>query len=282
MAVLVFSMVSAAWLVTATAQTSESLTKGGAGGGRPTAGAEAPGAPKEFMGKDGAPMVLIPSGEFVMGAPEGIDDEQPEHRVWVDAFYLDKYEVTNARYDKFLEERGHARPKYWDQLDLSVHGELPVVGVDWRDAQAYCEWAEKRLPMEAEWEYAARGKDRRRYPWGNTEPTPNLANYGKRWSYKFYQDRLESVTSHEAGTSPYGIYNMAGNVFEWVADWYEIKYYVQSPERNPPGPPAGELKVARGGSWNFASEYLRTTSRMRFKPMYREADVGMRCARDSQ
>jgi formylglycine-generating enzyme required for sulfatase activity len=254
------------------------------GQGGPEPGREAPGPPKEFMGKDGAPMVLIPGGDFVMGSPdeEGYEDEHPEHRVSIAGFYLDKYEVTNARYDKFMEDTGHMRPEYWEQLDLTVQGEFPVVGVAWRDAQAYCEWAEKRLPTEAEWEYAARGGDRRRYPWGNAEPAANLANYGKRWSPKFYKDRLEPVKSFEEGKSPYGIHNMAGNVSEWVADWYEEKYYQGSPKQNPPGPQTGKMKVVRGGSWNFSPQYLRAASRLKFPPISRTADIGVRCARDSQ
>ncbi len=280
-AVLFFSMVSGSGTVTAADQAGEGLQKESGGEAAPAAKADTAAMPKEIVGKDGAPMVLIPAGEFVMGSPdgEGLDNEQPEHKVWVDTFYLDKYEVTNARYEKFMEETGRARPKFWEQLDLTVHSELPVIGVSWHDAKAYCEWAEKRLPTEAEWEYAARGTDRRRYPWGNAEPNGQLANYAKRWSYKFYDDRLEPVNSHEAGKSPFGIYNMAGNVFEWVADWYEIKYYMRSPDRNPSGPETGELKVMRGGSWNFAGEYIRTTSRMKLKPTEREADVGIRCAR---
>lgn len=285
-AVLALSIIAAGGIMTmaVTAETGQALEKAAGGEVVPARKTDTADMPKEVVGKDGAPMVLIPAGEFVMGSPdgEGLDNEQPEHKVWVDAFYLDKYEVTNARYEKFMEETGRARPKFWEQLDLTVHSELPVVGVSWDDAKAYCEWAEKRLPTEAEWEYAARGTDRRRYPWGNAEPNAQLANYAKRWSHKFYDDRLEPVNSHEAGKSPFGVYNMAGNVFEWVADWYEIKYYMRSPERNPPGPETGELKVMRGGSWNFASEYLRTASRMKLKPLEREADIGIRCARSVQ
>ncbi|MGH7235199.1 MAG: formylglycine-generating enzyme family protein [Nitrospiraceae bacterium] len=238
---------------------------------------------KEFTGKDGTPMVLIPAGEFVMGSPdgEGESDEHPAHRVSISAFHLDKYEVTNTQYAKFLEETGRVMPEYWEQLDLSIHGELPVVGVDWQEAQAYCEWAEKRLPMEAEWEYAARGTDRRPYPWGNRAPTPDLANYGKPWSHKFYNDRLEPVKTREDGKSPYGIHHLAGNVSEWVADWYDETTYEHSPERNPAGPPTGKMKVVRGGSWNFASLYLRSASRLKFTPKYRAADLGVRCARDA-
>jgi formylglycine-generating enzyme required for sulfatase activity len=282
-AVPIASLVAAFVFVVAAGAATEGSQKEAGGESKSAAKSEASGTPKEFVGKDDALMALIPAGEFVMGSPdgEGLDNEQPEHKVWVDAFYLDRFEATNARYEKFMEETGHVRPKFWEQLDVTLHGELPVIGVSWHDAKAYCEWAEKRLPTEAEWEYAARGTDRRRYPWGNDAPSAQLANYDKNWSYKFYEDRLARVGSHEGGRSPFGVYNMAVNVFEWVADWYEIKYYLRSPGRNPAGPPAGDVKVMRGGSWNFASEYIRTTSRMKLKPADREADVGVRCARNA-
>jgi len=248
--------------------------------GSPQPAQRATGMPAELTGKDGAPMVLIPAGEFVMGSPdgEGSEDEHPQHRVSVTAFYLDKYELTNARYSQFLDETGRVIPEYWEQVDLSIHGELPVIGLAWHDAEAYCQWAEKRLPTEAEWEYAARGNDHRTYPWGNAEPTEDLANYGKRWSHKFFGDRLEPVKSREGGKSPYGLHHLAGNVWEWVADWYDSKYYEHSPERNPPGPPTGKMKVVRGGSWNFSAGYLRSASRLKFPPTHRAADVGVRCA----
>lgn len=239
--------------------------------------------PKERAGADGAPMVLVPAGEFVMGAPEGVGeaDERPEHRVRIDAFYLDKYEVTVARYDKFLEATGWMRPVNWYQLELSEVGDRPVVGVSWNDAQKYCEWADRRLPTEAEWEYAARGTDGRRYPWGDAEPDAKLANYARTWSYDYYKKRLEAVGSREASKSPFGVYEMAGNVWEWVADWYDAKYYARSPEKNPPGPESGTLKVLRGGSWNFSTQYLRATVRLKYEPTAREADVGFRCAQDA-
>lgn len=244
----------------------------------------APGQAQEFVGEDGAPMRLIPAGDFVMGSPdgEGWADEHPEHKVSVDALYLDVYEVSNTRYEKFLEATGRMFPDYWDQLDLAVHGELPVVGIDWNDAKAYCEWAGKRLSTEAEWEYAARGTERREYPWGNGTPTEELANYGQRWSPKFYKDRLKPVGSHENGKSPFGIHNLAGNVLEWVVDWYDEKYYERSPGKNPKGAPTGTMKVVRGGSWNFAAEYMRSASRLKFTPKHRAADIGLRCARDAE
>lgn len=242
-----------------------------------------PGPAQEFIGEDGAPMRLVPAGKFVMGSPDGQGwaDEHPEHQVSVEAFYLDVYEVNNARYEKFLEEMGRVRPDYWEQLEIPVHGELPVVGVDWNDAKAYCEWLGKRLPTEAEWEYAAKGPERRQYPWGNADPTEELANYGHRWSPKFYKDRLKPVASYENGKSPFGLHNMGGNVLEWVADWHDEKYYERSTEKNPRGPETGTMKVVRGGSWNFAGEYMRTASRLKFSPKHRAADLGFRCARDA-
>ncbi|MGH7255203.1 MAG: formylglycine-generating enzyme family protein, partial [Nitrospirales bacterium] len=242
----------------------------------------APETPREIVGEDGAPMVLIPAGEFLMGSSEDKwPEEQPPHRVSFEAFYLDKFEVTNELYDKFLQATLHQRPKYWEQVELTEHADLPVVGVDWNDAEAYCRWAGKRLPTEAEWEYAARGTDGRTYPWGNAALTEEVANYGKGWSHKFYKDRLAPARSYEESKSPFGIYNMAGNVWEWVADWYDNKYYEQSPEKNPPGPPDGSKKVMRGGSWNFSGEYVRTTTRLYDIPKHRAADLGFRCARDA-
>ncbi|MFQ5933000.1 MAG: formylglycine-generating enzyme family protein [Nitrospiraceae bacterium] len=244
---------------------------------------DVPRMPKEITSSDDAPMVLIPAAEFVMGSPdgEGEKDEHPQHRVRIAAFYMDKYEVTVARYHQFLEATGHVRPDYWPREELKKYHERPVIGVDWNGARAYCEWAEKRLPTEAEWEYAARGKDGRRYPWGNTAPTPELANYGKVWTHNFYKDRLAPVGSHEGGKSPFGLHDMAGNVWEWVADWYDAKYYARSPEDNPPGPSSGSVKVLRGGSWSFVAAYMRAAGRLRFPPRHRDADIGLRCARDA-
>lgn len=198
-----------------------------------------------------AGMALIPSGTFLMGSNDGESDEKPVHHVFVDAFYLDKYEVTVAQYQQFLNANPQrTSPENWgEQLRNPNH---PVVYVSWEDANAYARWAGKRLPTEAEWEYAARGgntglggKPIHKYPWGN-DPSQDQANYtgtaGRdQWS----------------GTSPvgsfppngYGLYDMAGNVWEWCADWYDENYYKGSPERNPKGPSQGNLRVLRGGSW---------------------------------
>ncbi len=240
--------------------------------------------PATITGQDGAPMLLIPAGEFLMGSPkgEGLSDERPQHQVRIGAFYMDAHEVTVVQYEKFLDATGHILPEFWPYDETRDYADRPVVGVDWGGAKAYCEWTGKRLPTEAEWEYAARGNDGRRYPWGEAKPTAEKANVGRSWSYKFYKDRLEPVGSHAGAASPFGIHDMAGNVWEWVADWYDAKYYAQSPGENPPGPRDGTKRVLRGGSWNFAGKYSRTASRLRYEPRHRAADIGFRCARDAR
>lgn len=186
------------------------------------------------------------------------------------AFYMDAYEVTTARYAKFLEATGPNQPglvpMLWDQVDLAHHGDRPVIGVPWKAADAYCRWVGKRLPSEAEWEKAARGADSRQYPWGNKEPTSKLANYDTSLSRYSYGDSLRPVDSYEAGKSPYGIYDMAGNAAEWVADWYEEKYYATSPESNPRGPARGQQKVLRGGSFDDPMSLLKSASRESYFP----------------
>lgn len=199
-----------------------------------------------ITGKDGAEMVLIPAGEFQMGSVDGFDDEKPVHTVYVDAFYMDVYEVTNALYKKFVDATGHSAPECRDNSTYNAP-EQPVVGVSWHDAIAYAEWSGKRLPTEAEWEKAARGGLKaKKYPWGD-KLTHGDANYsgtgGKdRW------DGTSPVGSFSA--NGYGLYDMAGNVYEWCADWYDSGYYSASPERNPTGPSSGTGRVLRGGSWD--------------------------------
>ena len=235
----------------------------------------------EITGKDGTPMTLVPAGEFDMGSheQEGDDDERPRHRVSLDAFYVDKYQVTNERYAKFLKKTGRSQPRDWSKVKLPADGDLPVVGVNWQDAAAYCRWAGKRLLTEAEWEKAARGTDGRKYPWGDDEPTSRRANYGK--SENDNEAHLLPVGSLEDGKSPYDAYDMAGNVFEWVADWYDEHYYQQSPARAPKGPPQGTAKVARGGAWDRHVFNVRSANRSAFSPVNRFKDVGMRCGKDA-
>jgi formylglycine-generating enzyme required for sulfatase activity len=226
------------------------------------------------------PMVEIPAGEFVMGSDgtQALEDERPAHRVWLDAFSIDVHEVTTAQYAAFLATAKRATPWQWETVDLSQHGDRPVIGVDWRDAGAFCTWKGKRLPTEAEWEKAARGTDGRLYPWGNQVPTGELANFalGARFSYN---QVLLPVRSHEAGKSPYGLYHMAGNAYEWVQDWYGTNYYEVSPEKNPPGPSQGQFKVLRGGSWSDLPKYLLTYGRFKLPPETRNSYTGFRCAK---
>jgi len=279
-----------------------------------------------IVGKDGAEMVLVPAGEFVMGsAPDDIasllrrnpkangailKDEIPQHRVYLDAFYIDKYEVTNTRFRQFVQATGYRTQaeregggkirtgaKTWAQVPdatwraprgqgssiagLEAH---PVVQVSWHDAKAYCTWAGKRLPTEAEWEKAARGPEGRLYPWGN-ELDGTTVNFCDRncpfaWKDASVNDGYRStapVGSYEAGKSPYGAYDMAGNVWEWVADWYDAKYYQRSPARNPQGPTSGTQMVLRGGSWLYTAPDLRTTERAGVPPDRRNENIGLRC-----
>ena len=238
-----------------------------------------------ITGNDGAPMVLVPAGEFTMGSTEGSDDEKPAHRVSLDAYYIDKYEVTVGQYAKFLEARGVNGPPMWTTMDQPPHQKRPVVNVDWSDASTYCEWAGKRLPTEAEWEKAARGTDGRTYPWGNEPPDLGRANYGReKWNN---HAALVPVGQLEDGKSPYGIYDLAGNVWEWVSDWYDPDYYTTSPLQNPKGPENGKYRVLRGGSWDLAPENLRSARRDFNLPLapdydspsYRNFNSGFRCAK---
>lgn len=226
------------------------------------------------------PMVLIPEGPFWMGRDgiEALEDERPRHQVWLDAYSMDLYEVSTAQYARFLAATKRPPPWQWETVDLSVHGDRPVIGVDWEDAEAYCRWAGKRLPTEAEWEKAARGTDERLYPWGNQTPTASLANFalGARFSYS---QVLMPVGHYKQGTSPYGLYDMAGNVWEWVQDWYGANYYEVSPERNPQGPEQGQFKVLRGGSWSDLPKYLLTYGRFKLPPATRNSFAGFRCVK---
>lgn len=235
---------------------------------------------------DDAPMVFVPAGEFMMGSVEGEggDDpnEQPQHLVALDDYYIDQYEVTVERYARFLKTTGRTPPRYWDQGNLPQHGQKPVVGIHWEDAHRYCQWVGKRLPTEAEWEKAARGTDKRPYPWGTAKPDSSLANFGQSESKQFYEDRLTPVDTYESGKSPYGAYDMAGNVWEWVADWYSEEYYQESTKKNPKGPSSGDRKVMRGGSWDNGARNLRSANRSRKGfPTRRHATLGFRCAKDA-
>ncbi len=199
-------------------------------------------------GSDNAEMVLVPAGEFTMGSNSGDDDEKPPHLVYLDAFWIDKYEVTNAFYKKCVDAGKCQRPNPTGSSTRNAYygntqfDNYPVIYVAWADAKTYCEWAGKRLPTEAEWEKAARGTDGRTYPWGNDWDAKKL-NSGEGGA-----GDTVAVGSYPAGASPYGVMDMAGNVWEWVADWYDASYYSKSPVRNPTGPSSGQTRGVRGGA----------------------------------
>lgn len=232
---------------------------------------------------DYAPMIKIPAGLFLRGSlPEaGRKDEFPQQKIFLDDFLIDKYEVTNHQYTEFLVATGHREPlNIYGEVSLSQEqgiDHLPVVQVSWNDAEDYCIWIGKRLPTEAEWEKAARGTDGRIYPWGNSPPTKDLANYDREWDDG---NAIELIGTLPGGGSPYGVQNMAGNVREWVQDWYAEDYYKESPERNPKGPDTGILKVVRGGSWHSLEADIRTASRGKGGFALKTHGVGFRCARD--
>ncbi|HEX7767812.1 MAG TPA: SUMF1/EgtB/PvdO family nonheme iron enzyme [Nitrospira sp.] len=252
----------------------------------------AQGLEKEVKGKDGAPMVLIPEGSFPMGVPhgdrDGGRDEYPRHDVFVNNFYIDKFELTNGRYLEFVKAINHRIPQnpknatrnLWqgDTITESL-ADRPVVNVDWADAQAYCQWAGKRLPTEAEWEKAAKGTADRRFPWGNVEPTNKHLNFNQQW---IGEKTLMPVGSYELGKSPFGVYDMAGNVWEWVNDWYDAKYYEKSPAKNPTGPDSGTKRVLRGSGWQNETPTVRIFTRVDSDPTIRNESTGFRCAMDAR
>jgi formylglycine-generating enzyme required for sulfatase activity len=222
-------------------------------------------------------MLVVPAGEFTMGSTTGDADEQPVHQVYVNAFLMDVHQVSVKHYARFLEATHHEVPPDWSIMNRPQHQDRPVANVDWAEAAAYCTWAGKRLPTEAEWEKAARGTDGRIYPWGNELPTQARATSGKEiWSS---HTAPSSVGMLEEGKSPYGIYDMSGNVWEWVSDWYDQDYYKNSPSKNPTGPSTGEAKVIRGGSWGSGPKDLRAANREVHVPSFRGFGTGFRCAK---
>jgi formylglycine-generating enzyme required for sulfatase activity len=204
---------------------------------------------------DGAPMVLIPAGEFLMGFPEynGSSTDKPQHRVYLDAYYIYKYEVTNGQFRRFVHESGHDAEGSWRDYAVAGRDNHPVVCVTWNDAKAYCEWAGGALPTEAQWEKASRGVDGRIWPWGNSF-TGKEFNWGNGPKAKDRADIWKGrgtapVGSYPSDISPYGVHDMAGNVGEWCGDWLSLRYYLESPSKNPTGPSIGEIRVIRLGSW---------------------------------
>ena len=255
-------------------------------------------------------MVAIPAGEFIMGSEDGRDDERPAHRVYLDAFELDRYEVTNAQYRRFLLATGGRPPRYWiGDAYPAGQADYPVVGVSWDDASAYCRWAGKRLPTEAEWEKACRGTDGRLYPWGQAWE-PKRANVDAAgWNFGGATGDLAAATiwdaawarltlppgsagpmlkpvgSHPDGAGPYGVLDMVGNASEWAADWYNWADYSALPARNPlaTGPPWNHC--LRGSAWADPAgqpAWTQALSRCSARNSAHETSdprVGFRCAR---
>ncbi len=233
--------------------------------------------------KDGMVQAFVPAGDFLMGSNNAIDsqaysDELPQHTVYLDAFWIDRSEVTNAQYAQCVgagqctppaKTRSSSRSSYYGEAQYASY---PVIYVDWNQAQAYCAWAGRRLPSEAEWEKAARGTDGRIYPWGNAAPDQSRLNYNQNIG------DTTAVGSYPSGASPYGALDMAGNVWEWVNDWYSNSYYQNSPARNPAGPDAGTARVLRGGAWDRDGRHVRSASRYANFPQYSYNYLGFRCA----
>lgn len=264
-------------------------------------------------------MALIPGGEFFMGSPAGTDglpDEQPQRKVYLGSFFIDRYEVTHKAYASFVSATKHRVPENAKQASTLWNWQGPMAGIDrhpvvnvsWTDADSYCRWAGKRLPTEAEWEKAARGTDGRRYPWGN-EWDIHLANSASFWAGQTIEfaggndwdafwirgdgARLAKekglngevltmpVGSFPEAVNSYGLYDMAGNVAEWVQDWYDPNYYKSAPLTNPTGPERGAIKSMRGGSWLKPAISLRTSDRDWGTMDSRPSGTGFRCAQDA-
>lgn len=242
-------------------------------------------------------MVRVPAGSFIMGSDKKVDHnayrpEFPQRNVYVDAFEIDKFEVTTVQFLKFVLATN--RPPLIDwQYDGGNFQETmvnhPVMHVSWFDADTYCKWAAKRLPTSAEWEKAARGEDGRIYPWGNEPAGLSRANFGRTGLSGPVRDRPErlllyppiiSVDKYENAVSPYGVFQMAGNVAEWTADWYDPDYYKNAPNRNPKGPEKGTQKAFRGGGWIDSTPSVRPAQRNGADPNTKMNWLGFRCARD--
>ena len=242
-------------------------------------------------------MVRIPAGWFLMGSDKKVDrsayqPEFPQRKVYLDAYDIDKYEVTTVQYLKFVLATDRPPLLDWQydggnfQESMASH---PVMHVSWHDADAYCKWAGKRLPTSAEWEKAARGEDGRIYPWGNQPAGLSRANFGRTGLSGPVRDRPErlllyppiiSVDKYENAVSHYGVYQMSGNVAEWTADWYDPNYYKTAPDRNPKGPERGTQKAFRGGGWVDSTPSVRPAQRNGADPTMKMNWLGFRCARD--
>ncbi|MBX3302157.1 MAG: SUMF1/EgtB/PvdO family nonheme iron enzyme [Nitrospira sp.] len=267
---------------------------------RPTTGNASEESPFEPIASlaSGSPMMLVAEGPFLMGTARASytpfsldlpydDTEQPQRRVWLDRFEIDRDEVSLGELLLWLQRQDHPIPEEMRKLidhTRTVHAvpsetlaRWPALYVTWAEASEFCLAQGKRLPTEAEWEKAARGDGGNLFPWGQSPPTPMLATFGQ---YHVHEIPIvAAVESGKEGRSPYGLHHMAGNVAEWVQDWFGIDYYVAMPDRNPRGPTSGRYKAVRGGSWKSAPALLRTATRGGASPDRRAVTIGFRCAR---
>jgi serine/threonine-protein kinase len=227
--------------------------------------------------EDGTPLLFVPAGKFEMGN-DTYKGEGPLHAVELNGFWIDQTEVTNAQYAKCVEQavcqppqrlNSYSRPDYYGE---PRYGPYPVIYVNWEDADNFCRWAGLRLPTEAEWERAARGSDQRIYPWGNQSPQADLLNFD------FDVGDTSRVGTYPSGASPYQVLDMAGNVEEWVADWYDPAYYSESPYSDPTGFVAAKDRVVRGSSWLANRTGVRAALRLFYPPDSAFVNLGFRCA----
>jgi len=238
--------------------------------------ADAPRAKPSKGPREEPGMVYVPAGPFIMGSTRGEFDEEPRHLVELSAFYIDTYEVTNADYNKCVAAGKCQRQRYARDKTLN-QPKHPVVAVSWNNGVQYCEWAGKRLPTEAEWEKAARGTDERYYPWGNEFRADQVNMHHADDGFP----TTAPVGSYPKNVSPYGAYDMAGNAWEWTADYWNPRYYRHSPSKDPKGPEKGVKRVMRGGSWLYdVPFFVNSFNRSPGRPWVRKSAVGFRCAKD--
>ena len=231
-------------------------------------------------------MVFMPAGEFVMGGdgPENHADEQPPHKVFLDAFYIDRFEVTGKDFEAWMNADPNVHPTITGWHGRKVRPGMekrPVIGLTWTRCRNYCQFRGKRLLTEAEWERAAAGTERRLYPWGKELPDPSRANFG-RCCFIMKGEVLNDVAHAQAGQTPDGIHDMSGNIAEWVHDWYDKNYYRESPTHNPTGPSTGKHHVIRGGAWNSLPGYLRSSARYGYDDAKDFYGIGCRCAKSAE